>query len=108
MNRIKCIFILILIYIRELTLANFRLAREVLRIKLTMHPSMVKIPISFKSHFELLLLAHLITITPGTLSVDYLEEDKSLLIHLLFSEDTDVFVEEMLEKWQPLIRGIFE
>lgn len=69
---------------------------------------MVKIPITFKSKYELLLIAHLITITPGTLSVDYLDKEKCLLVHLLFSEDTEAFTRDMTEKWQPLIRGIFE
>jgi multicomponent Na+:H+ antiporter subunit E len=107
LRRLRGIMKLVPLYIKDLFLANLKLAHEALRFKLTMRPTMVKVPVNFVSEFEILLLAHLITITPGTLSVDYLNKEKNLLVHLVFSEEAESFVQEIVNKWEPLIKEIF-
>ncbi len=68
---------------------------------------MIKLNVTFNNDRELLFLTHLITITPGTLSVDYLEKENNLLIHILFPEEEKDFVKKMNSDYIPLIRGIF-
>lgn len=107
MKKIFCIIKLIFFYSRDLFHSNIKLAIEALRAKPAVSPNMIKLPVTFSHDYELLLLAHLITITPGTLSVDYMEDEAVLLIHIMFSDETDDFYNSMTKTYIPLIKGIF-
>jgi multicomponent Na+:H+ antiporter subunit E len=47
----------------------------------------VEMPLDVESDFGIMLTANLISLTPGTLSVDVAEDKSSLLIHAMFAED---------------------
>jgi len=98
---------LLFIYSRDLLHSNIKLAIQILSIRPAMGPNMIKLNVKFNNERELLFLTHLVTITPGTLSVDYLEKENNLLIHILFPEEEKGFVEKMNSHYIPLIRGIF-
>jgi multicomponent Na+:H+ antiporter subunit E len=59
--------------------ANLDMARRVLSPSLPIRPAMVRISTSLRSDLGRLVLANSITLTPGTLSVDLL--DDRLLVH---------------------------
>ncbi len=107
MRRIRLFLYLLFIYSRDLFHSNVKLAIQIFSLKPRMNPAMIKLPATFNNDYELLFLTHLITITPGTLSVCYLEDEKNLLIHILFPEEEEEFVQKMKENYIPLIKGIF-
>jgi multicomponent Na+:H+ antiporter subunit E len=49
----------------------------------------VTMPLDVTSDLGIMLTANLITLTPGTLSVDVAEDRRSLLIHAMFADDPD-------------------
>ncbi len=49
----------------------------------------VAVPVNVKSDAEITLLANLITLTPGTLSVDVSDDRSTLYIHALDAQDID-------------------
>jgi multicomponent Na+:H+ antiporter subunit E len=49
----------------------------------------VEMPLDVQSDFGIMLTANLISLTPGTLSVDVGEDRKSLLIHAMFADDPE-------------------
>ena len=77
-------------FIWQLVRANLSVARTVLfepREKIT--PAFVAIPLEAETDAEIALLANLITLTPGTLSLDVSEDRRMLYIHTLDVEDVD-------------------
>jgi len=62
--------------------ANFDLAARVLNPALPIRPAVVEIETRLRSPLGRLLLANSITLTPGTLSVDY--NDNRLLVHWVY------------------------
>ena len=64
------IFAYVPLFIWQLLLANFDVARRVLSPKIPLNPGFVKISTDLKGDFAKLTLANSITLTPGTLSVD--------------------------------------
>ena len=64
---------------RALVLANLDMARRVLTRSLPIRPAMVHINTSLRSELGRLALANSITLTPGTLAVDIVED--TLTIH---------------------------
>ena len=77
----------VLFYLGELLLANFRIAAEVLRPRLRLRPILLDLPLDprINSEARITLLANLITLTPGTLTVVASLESSSLLVHFMAS-----------------------
>lgn len=81
-----------LFMIWELILANLRVAYEVLTPNYNMRPGVIAIPLDAKTDAEITLLACLITLTPGTLSLDVAADRSALYIHIMYIDDDDLDV----------------
>lgn len=77
----------LLFYIWELLLSNLRVARDVVRLRTRARPAILAIPVEGLNPSQITLLANLITMTPGTLSIDVSSDERTLYIHALFVDD---------------------
>lgn len=84
-------------FLVELVLSALRVARLVIRPDVNAHirPAIVAFPLTAKTDAEITLLANLITLTPGTLSVDVSEDRRFLYIHVIHLTDRDAFIREL-------------
>ena len=73
----------------ELVLANLRIAYEVVTPSHNMRPGVVAIPLDAETDAEITLLANLITLTPGTLSLDVSDDRRVLYIHAMYVDDVE-------------------
>lgn len=64
-----------LFFFKELVMANIRVAIDVLRPRPQMKPAVVTIPLAGYTDNEVTILANFITLTPGTLSLDVVDND---------------------------------
>lgn len=83
--------------IKEIIKANIDIARIVLSPSLPIKPRLLKIPIKFKNDFNKMIYANLITLTPGTLTVEV--ADKYFVIHALTDEAAASLKDSPLEAW---------
>lgn len=88
--KIRQVIGLHLFMIWELILANLRVAYEVLTPNHNMRPGVIAIPLDAKTDAEITLLACLITLTPGTLSLDVSADRSVLYIHIMYIDDDDI------------------
>lgn len=70
-----------------MTLSNFRVAFDALRPEPRFHPGFLEISLRGYDPVQRWEAASLITMTPGTLSVDLEEESNMLLVHTLYLND---------------------
>ena len=94
MRTIKKIFQIILFlmfYLKELILSNFRVLHDVLTPHHHMKPGFVAIPLDAKTDLEILVLLNLISMTPGTLSVDVTPDKETLFIHVMYLDEITEF-----------------
>lgn len=77
-------FGLLLYFFKEFIVANLRIAQDILSRKYYMHPTLVALPLDVRSDFEITMLASVITLTPGTLSIDLSPDRKFLYLHALY------------------------
>lgn len=75
------IFAYVPVFIYQLVLSNFDVARRVLSPKIPLNPGFVKIKTDLKGDFAKLTLANSITLTPGTLSIDI--KDDAIYVHTI-------------------------
>lgn len=81
--------VLLLVFVRELVEANLRLAYDVVTPAHHMRPAIVGIPLDARSDFEITLLANLITLTPGTLTLHVSDDRSVLYIHSVYTPDVE-------------------
>src|SRR5690625_2225302 len=74
------LFVLLLIFIRELILSNIEIVKLVYKRKPDFEPGIFAMPIEVKQNWEITLLANLITLTPGTLTVAISNDNSTLFI----------------------------
>ncbi|HET8885048.1 MAG TPA: Na+/H+ antiporter subunit E [Salinimicrobium sp.] len=82
-------------FLYELVKANIQVAIEVITPRFQMVPGIVEYPLSAESDMEITLLANLISLTPGTLSLDVSTDKKSLFIHTMYVQDKEVFIADI-------------
>lgn len=87
--RIRRIASLTMLFLYELVLSSVKVAMTVLSPRLDVEPGIVAYPLKVDRDFEITLLANLVTLTPGTMSVDISEDRRLLYIHALDASDPD-------------------
>ena len=83
---------LLMYFVWELVLANLRVAHDVATPRYHMRPAVIGIPLDARTDAEITLLANLISLTPGTLSLDLSEDRRTLYVHAMFVRERDPFV----------------
>jgi multicomponent Na+:H+ antiporter subunit E len=81
----------VLYFIWELVLANLRVAYDVVTPQHYMRPAILAIPLEAKTDAEITLLANLISLTPGTLSLDVSSNRQFLYVHTMYLEEPEDF-----------------
>lgn len=75
-------------FIKELFKSSFRVALDVMKPgRFTMQSGVIAIPLDAKTDLEITLLANLISLTPGTLSLDVSDDCKYLYIHAMYVDE---------------------
>ncbi|MCE8016327.1 Na+/H+ antiporter subunit E [Halomonas sp. MCCC 1A17488] len=74
-------------FFKELLLANLKVAFDVVTPPWYMRPGVIAMPLKARSEFEIALVANLISLTPGTLSLDVSDDRRVLYIHAMFLDD---------------------
>ncbi|AUX42060.1 cation:proton antiporter [Sorangium cellulosum] len=77
-------------FVRELVVSSLTLARDTVRPRPVFHPAFVRLDVRNLSPTEMILLACLISLTPGTLTIDVGPEERALYIHSLYTRDPAV------------------
>lgn len=67
----------------ELVRSSLRVARQVLTPRLRVRPGVVAIPLDVQTDAEITFLANLITITPGSVSLEVSEDRQTLFVHFM-------------------------
>jgi multicomponent Na+:H+ antiporter subunit E len=59
------------------------------RRRITCGPALLAIPLDARTDFEILLFANLMTMTPGSVTVDISKDRRTLYLHVMYVEDAE-------------------
>ena len=76
-------------FVWELLLSNLKVAYDVLTPTHHMCPGVIAMPLEARTDGEITIVANLISLTPGTLSLDVSTDRKVLYIHVMYLVDRD-------------------
>ncbi|WP_310620774.1 Na+/H+ antiporter subunit E [Flexibacterium corallicola] len=107
MRRSLSVVILILAFLWELVLAATRVLLITLRPRMNLNPGIIAVPLTVTRDYEITLLANMITLTPGTLSMDISEDRKTLYVHCIDVPDPEETVREIKEGFERMIMEAF-
>lgn len=93
-------------FMYELVKANLQVAADVITPKFYMEPGIIGYPLEAKTDLEITLLANVITLTPGTLSLDISDDRKILYIHAMYVHDKDEFIDSIKNGFEKRILNI--
>jgi multicomponent Na+:H+ antiporter subunit E len=97
---------LIILFIKELILSSMFVAKELLRPKLNIRPGIIAVPTKLKTDWELTIFACLITLTPGTLTLEISPEGDVLYIHSMDIHDTEKVVMQIKNTFEKAIMEV--
>ena len=95
-------------FLWELLKANLRVAHDVLTPRHRMRPGVVAVPLETLSDMQLLALTTLITLTPGTLSLDVSSGRGTLYIHAMYIDDLEQFRQAIREGYERRVREVLK
>ncbi|MGH9791815.1 MAG: Na+/H+ antiporter subunit E [Candidatus Acidiferrales bacterium] len=95
-------------FLWELLLSNLRVAYDVVTPRYHMRPGVIAIPLDVRSEIEIVTLANLITLTPGTLSLDVSADRKVLYIHAMYLDDVAAFRQRIKEGFERRVREVMQ
>lgn len=95
------------IFVYELILSSIRVAGIVLRPHMRLKPAIIAYPLRVDRDFEITLLANLITLTPGTLSIDVSEDRKTLFVHCIDAPDVEATIADIRDGFERKILEAF-
>jgi multicomponent Na+:H+ antiporter subunit E len=102
------LIVYIFYFIWECIKANVDVAYRVLHPVMPVRPGIVKVKLSLKRALSRTILANSITMTPGTISVDIIED--TLYVHCIYLKDTNPenYTYRISGKFEKILTKIFE
>jgi multicomponent Na+:H+ antiporter subunit E len=107
-KKVSQVISFVLFFVGALIRANLRVAYEVITLTHTMRPGVVAVPLELQTDAAITLLANLITLTPGTLSLDVSADRRVLYVHSMYVDDVEQFRREIKEGFERRVMEVFQ
>lgn len=83
------ILVLLLVFLREVVLSALQVAGFVLQPSLSIKPAVIEYPLNVQTEREITTLANMISLTPGTLSMDVAPDRSAIYLHAITVSSRD-------------------
>ncbi|MEM9845695.1 MAG: Na+/H+ antiporter subunit E [Pseudomonadota bacterium] len=93
---------LLIMFHYELLVSSIQVIWDIVTPTLHARPAIIDMPLDVKSDTGILLVTNLISLTPGTLSIDVSPDRKTLKIHAMFADDPEAVCDALksgMERW---------
>ncbi|MGH7820593.1 MAG: Na+/H+ antiporter subunit E [Candidatus Binatia bacterium] len=98
---------LALVFLAEVVKANLQVAWIVIQPRLRIRPAFIVLPLRLTDDLQITALANMITLTPGTLTVDVAPDRSALYVHCLSADDVESVREQIKRQFEkPLEEAI--
>ncbi len=98
---------LVLFFLAELVMSSVRVAYDVIKPRFTMTPAIIQVPLDVRGDVQVTLLANLISLTPGTLSIDVSDDRTNLYVHAMYGDDPEAVARRVKRSFERRIQEVF-
>ena len=99
---------LVALVIYDIVVANLQVARLVLGPISRLRPQLVELPLDIEDPFVATVLGSIISLTPGTVSIEIDTKERVLLIHALDVDDKDALIASIKARYEAPLKEIFK
>ncbi|MDP1965303.1 MAG: Na+/H+ antiporter subunit E [Reyranella sp.] len=92
----------------DIVVANWQVARRVLGPLDRLHPRFIEVPLDLEDNFIATILGSIVSMTPGTVSVDIDQERRLLLVHALDAEDPEALIRAIKARYEAPLKEVFQ
>jgi multicomponent Na+:H+ antiporter subunit E len=92
---------LAVLFLYELVVSSIQVVWDVLTPEHKSKPAILELPLEVETEFGILLATNLISLTPGTLSLDVTPDRRRLVVHAMFADDPEAVIAGLrrFERW---------
>lgn len=94
---------LALLFLYDLAVSSIRVAIDVVSLRPGNRPGIVAVPLRCETDTEMLLVSSLVTLTPGSLSLDLSPDGRVLYVHGMFVEDPEALRAEVRDELETAV-----
>lgn len=86
---------LLAVFLYKLLTSSLQVVWDVITPTHLSHPAIIKVPLAVESDMEIMLLANLVSLTPGSLTLDVSADRRYLTIHAMFSQNEQSVIDDI-------------
>ena len=93
---------LLVMFHYELIVSSIAVVWDVITPTQKSRPGIIEVPLDVETDAGIFLVTNLISLTPGTLSLDVSDDRKTLYVHAMFADDPDEIRRQLksgMERW---------
>ena len=94
--------------LHDIVVSSIDVARRILGNESRIHPGFVWVPLDIRDLHGITALASILSLTPGTLSVELTGDRRFLLVHCFDLQDAQATITDIKSRYESLLREIFE
>ena len=91
-RRVRAAVGLVLFFVFELFASSVVVVRDILTLRHRSLPRIIHVPLDARTDLEIALLGNLLSLTPGSLSLDVTPDRQFLIVHGMFVDDPDTLI----------------
>ncbi|MBK1789604.1 Na+/H+ antiporter subunit E [Persicirhabdus sediminis] len=97
------------LYLKEILIGCLRIARLSLAPKVHFLRSIEYIDIQLENDVQRLALGNLISMTPGTLTMDYSDDGQQVIVHMMYADEEirQETIDTIVKEFQPVVKILF-
>lgn len=88
-HRLWAILVLCGLFVYELCLSSLRVAWDIVTPRHRARPGILVVPLEAKTDSEITILANLVSLTPGSLTLGVTPDRGALFVHVMFIDDAE-------------------
>lgn len=105
--RLRRLFTFIFFYLWEVLLSNLVLAHDVVTPRDRFRPGILALHLPEMTDLQIIALTNLVTMTPGTLTLDVSEDRRTLFMHCMYLDNPQWMRRRICEDYVMRIKEIF-
>lgn len=105
-RRVWVAFVLCLIFMRELFLSAFAVARAAFSKTVELQPAIIEVPVGLRSDFGVAAVANLISLTPGTTTLHTNPAGTVLYVHCLDVDSQEEVIRSIKTNFEYWVREL--
>jgi multicomponent Na+:H+ antiporter subunit E len=87
-------------FVAQLVISSLRVAADVVTPRHRARPGIVAVPLDARTDGEITLLSNLVSLTPGSLTLDVSDDRRTLFVHVMFLDDVEACRREIKDGFE--------